>query len=261
MISTSKSPPSKLNSVCETCGFDEKSPGYLRADVPVGHPAFGTIIPCPTCFAAKQKARHQRHAALRSLDQIEGWLKTATFDSYRVTDANRAAYNAALAFARQPIGLLTLQGSYGVGKTHLLAAVANYLTANSIPSLYTTLPDLVSKHRAAVGNNWPEEFYRHFSRYQVLLIDEINMVSLKNWTREQVFRLFNHRYNNFDTIGTVLAFNPDQGGLSELDYLFSRLSDDRATRVTISGKDNRPRTTKINQLLQLVRLKGQSSHA
>lgn len=180
--------------------------------------------------------------------QLEGWLAAATFGNYGVTNENRDAYNAAVGFVDEPIGFLTLYGDFGPGKTHLLAAIVNALEGKA---KYFTFPDLISQYRAAVGLGEVETFYTRVSCIPVLVVDEIDKASLKDWTREQTYRLFDNRYRKWESCGTVLAMNQNPNEMSEdLGYLFSRMKDSRFKCVRVGGGDNRPNIELVTELAQ-----------
>ena len=130
--------------------------GYVRADVPVGHPDFGKLVPC-TCQLAEVAQR--RTEALRTLSDLDT-LARMTFETFipeapgLSTDkqANlRWAYEEARDFSQNPGGWLVLKGGYGCGKTHLAAAIANACVERGQPVLFITVPDLLDHLRAAFG--------------------------------------------------------------------------------------------------------------
>ena len=226
---------------CPTCGFGPGEPGYLRN--PDNLHGLSGLIPCPTCNAPKLAER------ARVQNQLEGDLRTKTFDNFAVTVDNRAAYNAAVQFVQAPRRWLTFWGPYGPGKTHLLAAITNRLPG---VAKYFTFPDLVSHYRAAVGKGEVEDFYGRISRIPVLILDEIDKPDLKNWTREQTYRLFDYRYRNIDEFGTVLAMNDSPHDVNEnFGYLFSRMKDERSSVIFVGGGDNRGKQSSLGELAGL----------
>jgi len=232
------------------CGFPPGEPGYLR---PGGCAGQDALIPCPECSGVKLTQRRQ----LLFSHQLEGVLRDKTFDNYARTDGNAAALQAAIAFAAKPAGMLAFWGAYGDGKTHLLAAIANEVGG---PAKYYTFPDLASQYRASIGND-VEGFYRIVSRVPVLLVDEIDKVSLTNrdgsftWTREQSYRIFDYRYRNRDRLGTVFAFNmqPDKAD-DVFGYLFSRMDSDDVDNcrlIHLTDGDNRQKQGLLRKLAGL----------
>lgn len=200
--------------------------------------------------------REQRTRQVRAhheLDMIVGWKESASLDNFYMTDENRAAYQAALDFVADPSGWLTLWGDYGRGKSHLLAAIRNDLMRVGVPALYTTAPEVTSALRNSVKSGRVEQFITDLRSFGVLLIDEVDQSDLKEWTREQVFRLFDNRWDNADNLGTVLAMSGDPNRLDDkLGYLFSRMRSDTGRCVYIGGPDNRNRGQKLWALARQV---------
>ena len=64
-------------------------------------------------------------------------------------DSLEQAFNQAQLYARHLTGWLLLQGSYGCGKTHLAAAIANFAVSLGVPTLFITVPDLLDTLRFA----------------------------------------------------------------------------------------------------------------
>ncbi len=62
-------------------------------------------------------------------------------------DSLEQAFNHSQQFASKLNGWLVLQGPYGCGKTHLAAAVANFVVEIGIPTLFLTVPDLLDSLR------------------------------------------------------------------------------------------------------------------
>ena len=148
---------------CPIC----KGMGYVRADVPVGHPDFGKLVPC-TCRLAELAQR--RVAALRTLSDLE-ILARMTFETFvseghglppDKQDNLRWAYEEARTFAEKPEGWLVLKGGYGCGKTHLVAAIANSCVERGQPVLLITIPDLLDHLRAAFAPSSPADYDTRF---------------------------------------------------------------------------------------------------
>lgn len=137
-------PPPPPPGVCPTC----RGAGFLVADVPYGHPRFAELIAC-SCKQTEQQQRRQ--ATLEQLSNLAD-VRSLTFDAFNPdVPGVRKAYLRAREFAQQPQGWLLLFGSYGVGKTHLAAAVANAVLARGTQVLFTVVPDLLDHLRSTFG--------------------------------------------------------------------------------------------------------------
>jgi DNA replication protein DnaC len=227
----------------ETCPIC-KGIGYLRADVPVGHPDFGKLVPC-TCHLAE--LAEQRVAALRTLSDLET-LSRMTFETFVPEghglppdkQANlRWAYEEARDFAQKPEGWLVLKGGYGCGKTHLAAAIANSCVERGQPVLFITVPDLLDHLRATFAPSSPAGYDTRFEEIRtapVLILDDLGTESSTPWAQEKLFQIFNYRYNA--CLPTVITTNHE---LEEIPLrVRSRLVDpDLARIVSITAPDYR----------------------
>ncbi|MFN8660944.1 MAG: DnaA/Hda family protein [Thermomicrobiales bacterium] len=124
---------------CPVC----KDAGWVRMDVPVGHPNFGRLFPCE-CKVAEQAERGREQ--VRRLSNLDGFNQH-TFAHFEATPGTEEAYNAAREFARNPDGWLYLHGSVGVGKTHLAVASALEIRERNGSVLFAVVPDLLDHLR------------------------------------------------------------------------------------------------------------------
>lgn len=107
------------------------------------------------------------------------------------------AYEAAREFAEKPAGWLVFQGSSGVGKTHLAAAVANYRVARGDQALLVVVPDLLDHLRATFGPRSHVTYDHRFEEVReapLLVLDDLGTESGTPWAREKLFQVLNHRY-------------------------------------------------------------------
>jgi chromosomal replication initiator protein len=146
-----------------------------------------------------------------------------TFDQFVICDGNRFAHAAALAVAEMPgqaYNPLVLHGPPGLGKTHLLHAIGNYIAlyGDRLTVRYATVETFVSEFVGAIRTEGAAGFKSRFRGADVLLIDDIQFLASKQRTEEEFFHTFNALYET----GRQLVFTSDRPP-SELAGLEARL--------------------------------------
>lgn len=124
-----------------------------------------------------------------------------TFDSLAVSDSNQLAYTAAYAVATDPGGKynpLFLYGSVGVGKTHLMHAIANtvFETNPNATIVYLTTEEFTNEMVEAIQTKSTSKLRRRFRNVNLLLLDDIQFLSGKEKIQEELFHTFNTLVDN-----------------------------------------------------------------
>lgn len=125
-----------------------------------------------------------------------------TFDSFVVGPGNEFAKSAAFAVARAPgktkFNPLLIYAGAGLGKTHLLHAIGNYLSVNApdCKVVYTSSEEFYLNFIDAIKNNNTKLFSDSFKTARLLLIDDVHFFSGKESTQEEFFYIFNALYQN-----------------------------------------------------------------
>jgi chromosomal replication initiator protein len=146
-----------------------------------------------------------------------------TFDQFVIGDGNRLAHGAALAVAEQPghtYNPLFIQGPPGLGKTHLLHAIGNYVAAygGGLTVRYATAEMFTTDYVTASRGGGMRDFHERFRHVDVLLIDDVQFLAQKLKTEEEFFHTFNALYE----AGSQLVLTSDRPP-GELDSLEQRL--------------------------------------
>lgn len=132
----------------------------------------------------------------------DGPTSTLTFENFVIGDSNRMAYSMAVAVAEMPgkahLNPLFIYGKSGLGKTHLMRAIQNYVneTMPHLSVVYVDSAELLSDYmEASAAHDKEKSSYKNFkTRYEeadVLLIDDVQYLQGKKQTLDIVFQIFN----------------------------------------------------------------------
>jgi chromosomal replication initiator protein len=119
-----------------------------------------------------------------------------TFDQFVIGSGNRFAHAAALSVAELPghsYNPLFLYGSPGIGKTHLLHAIGNYVErfGSGLRVRYATIEEFTSEFVEAVRVKCTAGFKQRFRGADVVLLDDVQFLAGRERTREEFFHTFN----------------------------------------------------------------------
>ena len=129
-------------------------------------------------------------------------VNNLTFETFVIGDSHRMAYSMAVEVAEKPgssaLNPLFIYGRSGVGKTHLLCAIKNYINEQyeDFNVIYIDSMELVNKYSdAAIEKNVDKQSFKNFENFfqqaDVLLIDDIQGLQGKPGTLDTLFRIFN----------------------------------------------------------------------
>jgi len=128
-----------------------------------------------------------------------GFNAKYTFDSFVIGSSNRFAHAAALAVAEAPAQAynpLFIYGSTGLGKTHLLQAIAQYVSEHTseLSVRYITSETFMNDFINSLRDKRIEGFKQRYRTYDVLLIDDVQFFEHKERIQEEFFHTFNSLY-------------------------------------------------------------------
>lgn len=147
-----------------------------------------------------------------------------TFENYVVGSSNTFAYNAALSISEKPsdeFNPFFIYGPSGIGKTHLLYAIANRILDNYPEKviLYVKGEEFTNALIGSLKEGTMSIFRQKYRNVDVLLVDDIQFIAGKKSSQEEFFHTFNALYENHKQIILTSDKSP-----SEIEVLESRLS-------------------------------------
>ncbi|MDR1691678.1 MAG: chromosomal replication initiator protein DnaA [Rickettsiales bacterium] len=118
-----------------------------------------------------------------------------TFENFVVDSANEFAYKACVKIANDPsfaYNPVFLYAGIGLGKTHLLHAIANHIAQNNPRRkvLYISARQFTNSYVKSIQNNTTFSFKEQFSQYDVLLMDDLQFIDGKKSTQEEFLHIF-----------------------------------------------------------------------
>lgn len=131
------------------------------------------------------------------------------FETFVVGSFNELAFASAQAIIKKPgiYNPLFFHGSTGVGKTHLMQAIGNYYKNNLNKKVYYATSDrFTNDFITSLQNNKTSQFKEKYRKYDLLIMDDIQFLSNKEKTQEELFHIFNYLYDNQKQI----IFSSDQ---------------------------------------------------
>ncbi|MCL0036440.1 chromosomal replication initiator protein DnaA [Dehalococcoidia bacterium] len=141
-----------------------------------------------------QQAENRRFPANKRSANHQPFNAKYTFSSFIVGSCNRLAHAAALGVAENPGSVynpLFIYGGVGLGKTHLLHAIGQFVTQNVQQVIYVTAEQFTNDFISGIREKSTEDFRNKYRTADVLLIDDIQFIAGKEQTQEGLFHIFN----------------------------------------------------------------------
>lgn len=206
-----------MTSVSPSISITEEEYSRPAAAAPVIETA-----PAPSPFVSKPAYEEAPLAVSPAADSLgstlpDGLASTFTFSNYVIGDSNRMAYSMAVEVAEIPgrptLNPLFIYGKSGLGKTHLMRAIQNYIseTRPTMNTVYVDAADFLTRYaEAASAHDKEKSSFKNFrSKYEeadVLLIDDVQKLQGKTSTLDVAFQLL----NNLTTRGKQIVLAADR---------------------------------------------------
>ena len=180
-----------------------------------------------------------------------------TFETYVVGPQNKLAYAAAKAVAEKPaegFNPLFIYGESGLGKTHLLYAIAHLMRSRRPESriVYIKGDDFTNELVSSIRENRNAEFREKYRQADILLVDDIQFIAGKIQTQEEFFHTFNTLYESGKQI--VLTSDRPPREMTQLsDRLMSRF--ESGLMVDVAPPDFETRLAIIHNKAALLGVK------
>lgn len=178
--------------------MQQTEPGWMNQFVDPS--SVSNQAPSSTMPAAEEAGRVGGEYASSPTSGEEALFSKCTFDTFVVGKSNEFARGAALAVAEQPgiaYNPLFIYGNSGLGKTHLLVAIANYAMQNfpRMATRYVSANKFLNDYVEATQRNQWGTFNSKYHQVDILLVDDVQYLEGKDETINQLFNIFNEMTN------------------------------------------------------------------
>ena len=177
-----------------------------------------------------------------------------TFETFVPGENSIYAYNASISAAKNPgkaYNPILIYGGVGLGKTHLMQALGNFIYSNNEKSkiAYTSAENFTNEFTASLKNQTIDNFKKKYRSLDVLLLDDIQFLEVKEGTQEELFHTFNSIY---DKNGQIV-FTSDRP-IKELKGFTERISSrfSRGLNVDLQPPNYENRLAIIQKKLELL---------
>ena len=175
-------------------------------------------------YLTKEEFEQQKDEKIIQQEEIKPFQSNLNpkylFDNFVIGDSNKFAKTTAMAVAKEPgivYNPLFIYSNSGLGKTHLMHAIGNYITQNSNKKvLYVTSEQFVNdfielyrKNKNDNNFNEVEKFKNKYRNIDVLMIDDIQYLEIANKTQQEFFNTFNELHTNNKQIIISSDRSPD----------------------------------------------------
>lgn len=170
-------------------GKEIPMPGYSPSLIISQHRIEVNYIPTAELLAQREQLARQTRVRTINMPKSIRRARIEDYDQTKRQDVLMAALAFIDAYQEQPQEFhkgMYLQGKFGVGKTFLLAAIANELAANGFKSTLVHFPSFAVEIKSAIGENNTKQLIDEIKKAPVLMLDDIGAEQLSSWLRDDV---------------------------------------------------------------------------
>ncbi|MDT0710192.1 ATP-binding protein [Mammaliicoccus sciuri] len=231
------------NLYCEKCGkhydFIKHESGYEQR--------FGCECQLIEAGKKEREAYKQKHInKMFNKSLVNPKIKNATFDEYEptnkeLTNAKYVTQRYANSFRLDNPQSITLQGSFGTGKSHLAMAIVNRVKEKGYTAIFMNIPKLMTMIKKTFDKDSKlkeHELKELFTKVDLVVFDDIGTAESK-WVLQQLFEIIDDRQGRHNIFTTNLS---DEELQKNIDYrrIFSRMNDD-SFWIPMNAEDYRMR--------------------
>lgn len=206
---------------CPHCGKALKYKKFA-----IGHFTFGSHLEkcdCPGAEAEREREMRekerlqQEEEARKRMKRIEELFRQSrlglrfrekTFENYKIMPHNKKAFQTTLEYARNFAKYkekgegIFITGDYGTGKTHLAAAITNYLLGKYTPVIMGNVTKLLGNIKQVYDDSQytEAEILKELYTVDLLVIDDLGKEKPTAWVEEKLYTVINERYENYRPI-------------------------------------------------------------
>lgn len=170
-------------------GKEIPMPGYSPSLMISQHRIEVNYVPTAELLAQREQLARQTRVRTINMPKSIRRARIEDYDQTKRQDVLMAALAFIDAYQEQPQEFhkgMYLQGKFGVGKTFLLAAIANELAANGFKSTLVHFPSFAVEIKSAISENNTKQLIDEIKKAPVLMLDDIGAEQLSSWLRDDV---------------------------------------------------------------------------
>ena len=196
--------------------------------------------------AETEETKNKKHPLLQ---------ENFTFDTFIPGDNSNFAYKASMAVAKNPgkqYNPILIYGGSGLGKTHLMQAIGNYIYKNGDDKLkifYGSAESFTNEFTSSLTSKKTNQFKNKYRNLDVLLLDDIHFLDNKKGVQEELFYTFNALHEKQAQM-VFTCDRPIKEVKNMTERLVSRLSNGLCIDITIPNYETR--VAILNKKLELL---------